>query len=64
MRTIGKVVDASVIIGGLAVGYGGGIAVLKGIKEKKGGVIAIGVLTILISIYAMREAVNKINDLD
>jgi hypothetical protein len=62
MQTLGKVVDASVIVGSLVVGYGGVMAISQGIKNKKTATIAMGALTLLIGIYALREAYSKINE--
>jgi len=62
MRTLGKVTDSAVLIGSLAVGYGAIIAISQGVKSKKGGTIALGVITALISVYAFNEARQKLND--
>lgn len=62
MGTVGKVVDASVIVGSLVVGYGGVMTISDGIKANKTATIAMGALTLLIGIYALREAYQKINE--
>jgi hypothetical protein len=62
MRTIGKVTDATVIVGSLVVGYGGINALINGVKGKSAGVIAVGALTTLIAIYAFKEAMQKIQE--
>jgi hypothetical protein len=62
MRTLGKVTDATVIVGSLAVGIGGVSTIMAGVKGKKAGVIAIGALTTLIAIYAFKEAMQKIQE--
>lgn len=62
MRTAGKVVDASVIVGSLVVGYGGVMAITEGMRTNKTTTIAMGTLTLLIGIYALREAYTKINE--
>jgi len=62
MKTLGKIVDATVVVGSLAVGYGGVKAIIGGVKGKSTGAIVLGSITLLISVYAMREAINKIND--
>jgi uncharacterized Zn-binding protein involved in type VI secretion len=62
MNTLGKVVDASVIVGSVVVGYSGVMAISSGITNKKGATIAMGALTLLIGVYALREAYRKINE--
>jgi len=62
MNTLGKVVDATVILGSVAIGYGAIKTIMEGSKLKSGTVLALGGLTLLISIYAFREAVQNIND--
>lgn len=62
MRTVGKVVDASVIVGSLVVGYGGVMAITEGMKTNRTATIAMGALTLLIGVYALREAYGKINE--
>jgi hypothetical protein len=62
MRTLGKVTDATVIVGSLVVGYGGINALINGVKSKSAGVIAVGALTTLIAIYAFKEAMQKIQE--
>jgi hypothetical protein len=62
MNTIGKVTDATVIVGSLVVGYGGINAIMNGVKGKSAAIIAIGALTTLISIYAFKEAMQKIQE--
>ena len=62
MNTIGKVTDASVIVGSLVVGYAGINAIMNGVKDKSTAIIAIGALTTLISIYAFKEAMQKIQE--
>ena len=62
MSAIGKVVDATVLVGGAVVGIGAVKAIVGGVKLKSGATIALGTITLLISIYAIREAVNKINE--
>ena len=62
MKTAGKVIDAVVIVGAVGIGISSALNIVSGIKSKKGAVIGIGVFTLLISGYALREAVRKIND--
>jgi hypothetical protein len=62
MRTLGKVVDSTVIIGSLVVGYGGVNAIIKGSKAKNTAIITVGALTTLIALYAFREAIQKIKE--
>ncbi|MBK7362995.1 MAG: hypothetical protein IPJ01_11925 [Micavibrio sp.] len=62
MGTFGKVVDSVVIVGSVAVGYGAIKTIIGGAKIKSTGTIALGAITLLIGVYALREAVNKIND--
>lgn len=61
-KTIGKITDATVIIGSLVVGVAGVKALVGGVKLKSVGVIAVGALTTLIAIYALKEAYSKINE--
>ncbi len=61
MKTASKVLDGVVIVSGLAVGIGAIMPIISGIKEKKFGTVAIGVLTIVIASYAFKQAVTKIN---
>lgn len=62
MNTAGKVLDATVIMGSLVVGYGAGKAILEGMKSKSTGAILLGSLTLAIGIYAFKEAYTKINE--
>lgn len=62
METLGKVVDATVIVGSVAVGYGAIKTIMGGVKIKSTGTIALGAITLLIGVYAFKEAINKIND--
>jgi hypothetical protein len=62
MNTLGKVTDATVIVGSLVVGYAGVNAIMNGVKAKSTAIIAIGALTTLISIYAFKEAMQKIQE--
>jgi hypothetical protein len=62
MSTIGKVVDSAVIVGSAVVGISSINGILAGVKAKSGAVIAISSLTLLISVYALKEGVRKIND--
>jgi hypothetical protein len=62
MGTLGKVVDATVIVGSVAVGFGAVKTIMGGAKMKSTGTIALGAITLLIGVYAFKEAVNKIND--
>ena len=63
MNTIGKVVDASVIIGSLFVGASAVKFISMGVKSKnKASAILIGSATLLIAIYALKQAVTKINE--
>jgi len=62
MKTLGKIVDATVVVGSFAVGYGAIKMIIGGAKIKNTGTIALGAITLLIGVYAMREAVNKINE--
>jgi hypothetical protein len=62
MNTLGKITDATVIVGSLVVGYAGVNAVMNGVKAKSTAIIAIGALTTLISIYAFKEAMQKIQE--
>lgn len=62
-RTSGKVLDAVVIAGSFLAGYGAIKLLSQGVKMKnKGTAIAIGSITLLVSIYALKEAVRKINE--
>ena len=60
-KTAGKVIDSAVIVGSLLVGAGAVMGIASGVKSKKYGAVAISSLTLLIGIYAIREAVKKIN---
>ena len=60
--TLGKVTDATVIVGSIVVGIGGVNAIMNGVKNKSTTVIAIGALTTLIAIYAFKEAMQKIQE--
>jgi len=62
MRTAGKILDATVIVGSAVTGFTGAKILMAGIKSKKGSVIFAGSMALLISVYAFKEAVNKIND--
>jgi hypothetical protein len=62
MNTVGKVVSASVLVGSAIVGVGAIRTISAGISNKKGATIALGVLTLLIGVYAFKEAVQKINE--
>jgi hypothetical protein len=62
MNTLGKITDATVIVGSLVVGYAGVNAIMNGVKAKSTAIIAIGALTTLISIYAFKEAMQKIQE--
>lgn len=62
MNTISKITDSVVIVGSVAVGYGAIKAITEGMKAKSTGTIALGSITLLIGVYAFKEAINKIND--
>ena len=62
MSAIGKVVDATVLVGSVAVGYSAVKAIMSGAKSKSTSTILIGSMTLLIGIYAFREAYQKINE--
>lgn len=62
MGTISKITDSVVIVGSVAVGFGAVKTIIGGVKVKSTGAIALGAITLLIGIYAFKEAVNKIND--
>lgn len=62
MKTLGKVVDASVIVGSAFVGIGAVKAISMGMKSKSSGAIALGTLTLLLGVYAFKEAIQKINE--
>ena len=62
MKTLSKVVDASVIIGSAVVGIGAVRGMMAGGKMKSKATIALSVLTIVIAIYATKQAVTKINE--
>ncbi len=62
-KTAGKILDATVIAGAFVAGYGAVKLFSQGIKMKhKGAAIAISSLTLLVSIYALKEASKKINE--
>ena len=60
--TLGKVTDATVIVGSIVVGIGGVNAIMNGVKGKSATVIAVGALTTLIAVYAFKEAMQKIQE--
>lgn len=62
MGAVGKVLDATVLVGSAYVGYNAAKAVVDGIKLKNTTSIVVGGLTLLISIYALKEAYQKINE--
>ena len=62
MSAIGKVVDATVLVGSVAVGYSAVTAIIAGAKIKSTTTILVGGLTLLIGIYAFKEAYQKINE--
>jgi hypothetical protein len=62
MRTAGKIIDATVIVGSVFVGIGAVKGISQGVKLKSTGTIVLGGITLLIGIYAFREAMNKINE--
>ena len=63
MRTVGKVIDASVLVGSFAVGYGALSLISQGVKAKKKiAPLIIGGLTLVIAVYAFKEAYKKINE--
>jgi hypothetical protein len=62
MKTLGKVTDATVIVGSLIVGYGAFNALFEGIKTKNSAIITISGLTALITIYAFKEAMRNIKE--
>ncbi|HWY11582.1 MAG TPA: hypothetical protein VN026_09670 [Bacteroidia bacterium] len=59
--TAGKVLDGVVILSAGAVVIGGAMTVFNGVKNAKYGILAMGALTALVGIYAIKEAVTKIN---
>ena len=61
MKTLGKVVDATVIVGSVVIGVGAVRGIASGAKMKSKTAIALASLTLIIAVYATREAVNKIN---
>lgn len=62
MKTVGKVVDATVLVGSTFVGYGAIKAISMGIKNKSTGTIIMGGITLLIGIYAFKESMRKLNE--
>ena len=62
MKTLGKIVDATVVVGSIAVGFGAAKTIIGGVKSKSTGVIILGSITALIALYAFKEAVKKINE--
>lgn len=62
MKTVGKLVDATVILGSVAVGYGAVIGIMAGVKSKNTMGVLLGSLTLAIAVYASKEAISKIND--
>ena len=61
LKTTGKVIDSAVLVGGVIVGIGAVMNMVSGFKGKKYGAVAIGGLTLLIGIYAIKEASSKLN---
>jgi len=62
MKTAGKIIDATVIVGSAFTAYTGGVMLIGGIKNKKVSVGFAGAMALLISVYAFKEAVKKINE--
>ena len=62
MGALSKIVDSTVIVGGAVVGIGAVKGIVEGVKLKSGTTIALGAISLLIGIYAIREAVKKINE--
>jgi hypothetical protein len=62
MNTLGKVVDATVLVGSTIVGYQAIKTISAGIKSKSTTVTVLGSITLLIGIYAFKEAMRKINE--
>lgn len=61
MSAVGKVIDATVLVGSGYIGYNAAKSVIDGIKLKNTTSLVIGGITLLISVYAFREAWQKIN---
>ena len=62
MGAISKITDSVVIVGSVAVGFGAVKGLMGGIKMKSAGVIALSSVTLLIAVYAFKNALDKIND--
>jgi hypothetical protein len=62
MQTLGKVVDASVLVGSAFVGFGAVKTIMAGAKSKSTSAILLGSITLLIGVYAFKEAMQKINE--
>lgn len=62
MKTLGKVVDATVLVGSGFLAVGSLNMITNGINTKNNSVIALGTLALLISVYALKEAAQKINE--
>lgn len=62
MGVIGKVVDSAVIVGSTVVGISAINGIIAGAKAKSATIITISALTLLISVYALKEGVRKINE--
>jgi hypothetical protein len=62
MKTLGKITDSVVIVGSVAVGYGAVMGLIGGVKAKNTSAILLTSVTLLIAIYAGKEAISKIND--
>lgn len=62
MKTLGKITDSVVIVGSVAVGYGAVMGLIGGVKAKNTPAILLTSVTLLIAIYAGKEAISKIND--
>jgi hypothetical protein len=62
MGAVSKVVDSAVIVGSVMVGISAINGIISGAKVKSATIITISALTMLISIYALKEGVRKINE--
>jgi uncharacterized membrane protein YjjP (DUF1212 family) len=61
-NAVGKVVDVTVVIGSTFVGVEAVKVISNGIKTKNTATTILGSITLLIGIYAFKEAVRKLNE--
>ena len=59
MNTAGKLVDATVMVGSAFVIGTSAYQIIKGVSAKSTTAIALSALTLLIGVYAFKEAANK-----